>query len=84
MNHQNSHWTAAAINFKEKRVESYDSMGFAKEKVFAVRISILHLLPNILTHGPKESTDLYQCGTLEQEEEAFRFHRLEKLGSRCL
>jgi sentrin-specific protease 1 len=34
VNHQNSHWTAAAINFKEKRVESYDSMGIAKEKVF--------------------------------------------------
>ena len=43
MNHQNSHWTAAAINFKEKRVESYDSMGIAKEKVFAVRISTLHV-----------------------------------------
>ena len=38
MNHQNAHWTAAAINFKEKRVESYDSMGMAKEKVFTVRI----------------------------------------------
>ena len=45
MNHQNAHWTAAAINFKEKRVESYDSMGMAKEKVFTVRISILDMLP---------------------------------------
>jgi len=34
VNHQNAHWTAAAINFKQKRVESYDSMGMAKEKVF--------------------------------------------------
>jgi len=34
VNHQNAHWTAAAINFKDKRVESYDSMGMAKEKVF--------------------------------------------------
>ena len=45
MNHQNAHWTAAAINFKEKRVESFDSMGMAKEKVFTVRISILGMLP---------------------------------------
>ncbi|KII93665.1 hypothetical protein PLICRDRAFT_49686 [Plicaturopsis crispa FD-325 SS-3] len=26
VNHNNSHWTAAAINFRKKRIESYDSM----------------------------------------------------------
>ncbi|TFK41363.1 cysteine proteinase [Crucibulum laeve] len=39
VNHGNAHWTAAAINFRKKRLESYDSMGMAKEKVFKV----LHL-----------------------------------------
>lgn len=27
INHNNAHWTAAAINFRKKRIESYDSMG---------------------------------------------------------
>ena len=36
-NYHNAHWTAAAINFKEKRIESYDSMDSAKERVFTVR-----------------------------------------------
>jgi len=34
VNHGNAHWTAAAINFRQKRFESYDSMDMAKEKVF--------------------------------------------------
>ncbi|EPQ60948.1 cysteine proteinase [Gloeophyllum trabeum ATCC 11539] len=34
VNHSNSHWTAAAINFRKKRFESYDSMGFSREAVF--------------------------------------------------
>ncbi|PPQ98266.1 hypothetical protein CVT26_013534 [Gymnopilus dilepis] len=34
VNHGNSHWTAAAINFRQKRIESYDSMNMAKERVF--------------------------------------------------
>jgi len=37
VNHGNAHWTAAAINFRNKRFESYDSMDMAKEKVFRVR-----------------------------------------------
>ncbi|XP_006454775.1 hypothetical protein AGABI2DRAFT_198348 [Agaricus bisporus var. bisporus H97] len=35
VNHNNAHWTAAAINFRRKRVESYDSMGMAKSIVFS-------------------------------------------------
>ncbi|KAJ3568969.1 hypothetical protein NP233_g5360 [Leucocoprinus birnbaumii] len=34
VNHNNAHWTAAAINFRRKRIESYDSMGMAKDVVF--------------------------------------------------
>jgi len=37
VNHSNSHWTAAAIDFKKKRIESYDSMGMARDKVCMVR-----------------------------------------------
>jgi sentrin-specific protease 1 len=36
VNHNNTHWTAAAINFRNKRFESYDSMGLAAEVVFKV------------------------------------------------
>ena len=33
INHGNAHWTAAAINFKKKRIESYDSMHSSRPKV---------------------------------------------------
>ncbi|KAI0936053.1 hypothetical protein AcV5_004294 [Taiwanofungus camphoratus] len=34
VNHNNSHWTAAAINFRRKRIESYDSMGTERKHVY--------------------------------------------------
>ncbi|CAA7264723.1 unnamed protein product [Cyclocybe aegerita] len=34
VNHGNAHWTTAAINFRKRRLETYDSMGMAKEAVF--------------------------------------------------
>ncbi|KAF8640350.1 hypothetical protein AX17_000021 [Amanita inopinata Kibby_2008] len=34
VNHNNAHWTCASINFRRKRIESYDSMGMAKDEVF--------------------------------------------------
>lgn len=37
VNHLNSHWSAAAINFKKKRIESYDSMRMDSSQVFSVR-----------------------------------------------
>ena len=43
INHDNSHWTAAAINFRTKRIESYDSMGMPRttiQKVPAVLPSL--------------------------------------------
>lgn len=33
VNHANSHWTAAAINFRKKRIESYDSMNMNRSEV---------------------------------------------------
>jgi Ulp1 protease family, C-terminal catalytic domain len=37
VNHGNVHWTLAAINFRKKRVESYDSMGGYRSNVYKVR-----------------------------------------------
>lgn len=34
VNHNNAHWTAAAINFRKKRIESYDSMGMSRASVY--------------------------------------------------
>ncbi|KAG5648166.1 hypothetical protein DXG03_006121 [Asterophora parasitica] len=34
VNHSNAHWTSAAINFRRKRIESYDSMGTRRGHVF--------------------------------------------------
>ncbi|KAL1952204.1 hypothetical protein VTO73DRAFT_1353 [Trametes versicolor] len=34
VNHNNAHWTAAAINFRKKRIESYDSMNMDRGQVF--------------------------------------------------
>lgn len=36
VNHNNMHWTAAAINFRLKRIESYDSMGIGRDEVYKV------------------------------------------------
>ncbi|KAF9535540.1 hypothetical protein CPB83DRAFT_754429 [Crepidotus variabilis] len=36
VNHNNSHWTAASINFRKKRIESYDSMYMFNRHVFPV------------------------------------------------
>jgi len=42
INHGNSHWTSAAINFKAKRVEAYDSMGYRRDEVFSTLRSYLN------------------------------------------
>jgi len=34
VNHNNVHWTLAAINFRKKRIESYDSMGVFRPTVY--------------------------------------------------
>ncbi|KAG6885941.1 hypothetical protein C0993_007443 [Termitomyces sp. T159_Od127] len=34
INHSNAHWTSAAINFRKKRIESFDSMGIRRDMVF--------------------------------------------------
>lgn len=33
VNHYNEHWTAAIINFRKKRIESYDSVGDSHQNV---------------------------------------------------
>ena len=40
INHNNSHWTGAAINFRRKRIESYDSMNMDRQNVYRVRIVV--------------------------------------------
>ncbi|KAF5368390.1 hypothetical protein D9758_002346 [Tetrapyrgos nigripes] len=34
VNHNNMHWTGAAINFRRKRIESYDSMNMDRSSVY--------------------------------------------------
>jgi len=34
VNHNNAHWTSAAINFKQRRIESYDSMSVYGDRVW--------------------------------------------------
>ncbi|RPD63185.1 cysteine proteinase [Lentinus tigrinus ALCF2SS1-7] len=34
VNHNNAHWSAAAINFRKKRIEAYDSMSMNASSVF--------------------------------------------------
>ncbi|KAI0082254.1 cysteine proteinase [Panus rudis PR-1116 ss-1] len=41
VNHNNTHWTAAAINFRQKRIESYDSMDMNRSAVFQLLRSYL-------------------------------------------
>jgi sentrin-specific protease 1 len=40
VNHNNTHWTAAAINFRRKRIESYDSMNMNRAPVYRVRLCL--------------------------------------------
>lgn len=44
VNHDNSHWTAAAINFRQKRIESYDSMDLDRSLVY--KVSCVHTIRN--------------------------------------
>jgi hypothetical protein len=41
VNHNNMHWTAAAINFRKKRIESYDSMHMYGANVLTVNCLFL-------------------------------------------
>ncbi|KAJ8586816.1 cysteine proteinase [Rhizopogon salebrosus TDB-379] len=43
INHNNSHWTGAAINFRRKRIESYDSMNLDRRQVSKVLRNYLDL-----------------------------------------
>jgi sentrin-specific protease 1 len=52
INHANSHWTAAAINFRKKRIESYDSMGAPRPRFTRYRCS--PLIGGLSSSFPKE------------------------------
>jgi sentrin-specific protease 1 len=52
INHNNSHWTAAAINFRTKRIESYDSMGMAR--------STVHKVPTVLSSSLWDLAHIFQ------------------------
>jgi sentrin-specific protease 1 len=41
VNHGNVHWTGAAINFRQKRIESYDSMHDDRGRVYKVSTTLL-------------------------------------------
>ena len=43
INHGNAHWTSAAIDFRRKRIISFDSMGIARPEVQQVSISLQSL-----------------------------------------
>lgn len=36
VNHNNAHWTGAAINFRRRRIETYDSMNLDRSQVAKV------------------------------------------------
>lgn len=36
VNHRNNHWTSAAIDFRKKRIYSFDSMGYHRAEVYKV------------------------------------------------
>lgn len=38
VNMGNAHWTFACVNMRRKRIEFYDSMGGARNKVYMVRL----------------------------------------------
>lgn len=61
INHGNSHWTSAAINFKAKRIEAYDSMGYKRDEVYKVCSMFCFCLSvaNELTNVDKDLTDLF-------------------------
>jgi len=82
VNHDNTHWTAAAINFRKKRFESFDSMGMAKETVWKVRVWCVNIRRVAWTHSTSASAGVCSTRTSQQEEEAFRLYRLGGLGAR--
>ncbi|KAG8220076.1 cysteine proteinase [Butyriboletus roseoflavus] len=54
INHNNSHWSGAAINFRRKRIESYDSMNLDRHQVFK---NIRHYLDLEHQNKKKKSFD---------------------------
>jgi sentrin-specific protease 1 len=60
VNHNNAHWTGAAINFRRKRIESYDSMGMAKDEVFKVRCQTIRFFLQVLKKSPCNWNSIFE------------------------
>ena len=63
INHNNSHWTAAAINFRRKRIESYDSMGMARSSVHKVLPALLFSLWDWTQPFPRRCASTWTTNT---------------------
>lgn len=62
INHQNLHWSLAAINLRKKRIESYDSLGSYHAYIYKV-------CPNFIIHNSKlTSYDYKKLRSYLQEE----------------
>lgn len=74
VNHNNAHWTAAAINFRNKRFESYDSMGMAAESVFKVSTLYCRWMPlSIVNHSCQTLRSYVNLEHHNKKKKAFDF-----------
>jgi len=73
VNHGGVHWTSAAINFKRKRVESYDSMGRSRPEVYKVLRNYLDLEHRDKKKKPFDFTEWknYAMENYPQQENGF-------------
>ncbi|KIY69675.1 cysteine proteinase [Cylindrobasidium torrendii FP15055 ss-10] len=73
VNHNNVHWTAAVINFKRKRIESYDSMGGCRPPVYAMLRHYLDAEHKNKKKKPFDFTDWtdHRVEDLPQQENAY-------------
>ena len=51
VNHNDSYWTTAAINFRRKRIELYNSTGMALSAVHKVLVALLSLRARLTPPG---------------------------------
>lgn len=61
INSSNVHWTLAVVNFKDKRVEYYDSLGSTNQKVLA---NLLRWVGDELDHKKNEVFDASEWSTV--------------------
>ncbi|KAJ6627134.1 hypothetical protein B0H10DRAFT_1995609 [Mycena sp. CBHHK59/15] len=73
VNHENIHWTGAAINFRRKRIESYDSMHSERGRVFKLLRQYVDLEHRNKKKAPFDFTDWvdYTSPDTPQQENGF-------------